>query len=196
MEFKRIATIGAIAASSIVGYFFYKNSNENDLDICFEKHRRLEVSKDSISELNRSLNEKISATQNEILNMEESLFSLKKRVIHNLNQIPIIEEQKQNAVVLKNKIISARDCYWDRAACLAERAAAASKCDNDISKYNELIFSYRTELQNIEKLELPKIESDKLLKSKEVLENEKLIEKNSQKVERILAELAKPCNEK
>ena len=151
-----MAAAVAVSGGGGAMYVYEKQAEkEETMSKCFENRRRLEIRRDSLATAQQTLNTQIEENERDINRINSEITEFRNKAINLSNEIPVIEGQKQQTILNRDK---AAGEYCILQTCIDRRAATVARFNNSITSYNSTIASYRTEIQQIEQINIPELE--------------------------------------
>ena len=147
LQTKSIITIGALAISSLGGYYWFEQKSSEELRIseCYEQQRM------ASADLNK--------IDNELMSLDQFFqnFDLQSKN-HQESQISLLASQIQSAEYARDQAAKVY-CWNDVLGCETKRTNAINKFNQAIQNYNLTIAHYNESISNINDIHIPDEES-------------------------------------
>lgn len=171
LQTKSIITLGALAASSLGGYYWFEQKSSEELRIseCYEQQR---IASNKINEIDDELMELDQFFQNFDLqskNRQDKINQYKQEVNHQESQITLLVSQIQSAEYARDQAAKIT-CYTDAFGCETKKAKTIQQFNQAIQNYNMTIAQYNTSIKNIIDINIPEEESKLSILSEEKAE--------------------------
>lgn len=158
LQTKSIFTIGALAASSLGGYYWFeqKSSEEIRISECYEQHR---IASDKRNEIDDELMELDQFFQNFDLqskNHQDKINQYKQQINHQESQISLLESQIQSAEYARDQ---AAEEWAVMPSSVERKQKTIQQFNQAIQNYNTTIAQYNESIKNINDIYIPEEES-------------------------------------
>ena len=181
---KSIITIGALAVSSLGGYYWFEQKSTEELRIseCYEQQRMASADLNKIDNELMSLDQFFQNFDLQSKNHQDKIDQYKQQINHQESQISLLASQIQSAEYARDQAAKVY-CWNDVLGCETKRTNAINKFNQAIQNYNMTIAQYNESISNITDVNIPEEESkiSSLNKEKEE-KSKKQIELKNQKI--------------
>ncbi len=174
LQTKSIITIGALAVSSLGGYYWFEQKSSEELRIseCYEQQRIASTELNKIDDELMELDQFFQNFELQVKNHQDKIDQYKQQINHQESQISLLASQIESAEYARNQAAKVY-CWNDVLGCETKRTHAINKFNQAIQNYNMTIAQYNESISNINDIHIPDEESKISSLSKEKEEKTK-----------------------
>jgi chromosome segregation ATPase len=158
LQTKSIFTIGALAASSLGGYYWFEKKSTEELRIseCYEQQRMASAELNKIDNELMALDQFFQNFDLQTRNHQAKIDQYKQQINHQESQISLLASQIQSAEYARDQAADVT-CYLP--SCDNSKKAAIQQFNQAIQNYNMTIAQYNESINNINDIFIPEEES-------------------------------------
>jgi len=158
LQTKSIITIGALAVSSLGGYYWFEQKSSEELRIseCYEQQRIASTELNKIDDELMELDQFFQNFELQVKNHQDKIDQYKQQINHQESQISLLASQIQSAEYARDQA-AAETCWLN--GCENRKKAAIQQFNQAIQNYNMTIAQYNTSIQDIIDIYIPQEES-------------------------------------
>jgi peptidoglycan hydrolase CwlO-like protein len=147
---KSIITFGALAVSSLGGYYWFEQKSTEELRIseCYEQQRIASTELNEIDDELMELNQFFQNFDLQSKNHQDKINQYKQQINHQESQITLLVSQIQSAEYARDRTAKVW-CSSDIFGCETDKTNAINKFNQAIQNYNMTIAQYNETINNI-----------------------------------------------
>ena len=160
LQTKSIITIGALAVSSLGGYYWFEQQSSEELRIseCYEQQRMASAKLNEIDAELMNIDQFFQNFDLQSKNHQDKIDQYRQQINYQESQISLLASQIQSAEYARDQVAKVW-CANDFFGCETNRTKAVNQFNQALQNYNMTIAQYNESISNINDIYIPEEES-------------------------------------